>query len=97
MSTLKARIEQGFANDAHATAVGSNGHVFVTDGTYSSDVFGVIVPWDGANCTVNYTVIQRDGTEIAHTGVVITFGGFPIYGRITGVTVTSGKACCYYK
>ena len=76
--------------------MGINGHVFVTDGSYSNKTFCALVAWDGADAQVDYTVVQLDGTEITHSNVALKDGGMPIYGVIKNLNVDSGAVCAYY-
>ena len=83
-------------NSVQLLTMGINGHVFVTDGSYSNKTFCALVAWDGADAQVDYTVVQLDGTEITHSNVALKDGGMPIYGVIKNLNVDSGAVCAYY-
>lgn len=78
-------------------SMGINGHdYFTSSDNLAGKRFCAIAASAGADAQVDYTVVQDDGTEIAHSNITLVDGAAPLVGNIIKVNVDSGTILAYF-
>jgi len=96
-----AKYSGKYARDYDGHSMGYFGHEYITDGSFADKHFAGFVPFGGdANVTydVNCGPPALGGSDVIRTYTeTFSQNDHACVGRITNITVNSGKICAWYQ